>query len=173
MTFADLDIAPDSGQRALHATSNSGTLTTTSGTIATTHRHPVEIAGTSTASRTPLNVTLTSVSSTARPTASSSPTPTAARVALPRHRPTDGRADGLDITNRGASFASADGIIHNDIAGDATSARRRRRPDERLGRRRWPPAAATTGCNGAASTPTGWSGLTLTNVDLTTGAQRA
>ncbi len=63
MNFADLDINPDAGQRALHATSNTGTLTTTSGTLSTTTGIPVEIVGVSNASRAPLNVTLTSVSS--------------------------------------------------------------------------------------------------------------
>ena len=67
MNFADLDIAPDSGERALHATSNSGTLTTTSGTLLTTTGIPVEIVGASNASRAPLNVTLTSVSSNGAP----------------------------------------------------------------------------------------------------------
>lgn len=62
ISFADLDIAPDSGQRALHATSNTGLLVSTSGTVSATNNIAVEIAGASTASTTPLNLTLTSVS---------------------------------------------------------------------------------------------------------------
>jgi hypothetical protein len=67
ITFADLDISPDSGQRGLHATSNTGTLTTTSGTISTTSNTAVEIAGVSSASRTPLAMQLTSVSANGGP----------------------------------------------------------------------------------------------------------
>jgi hypothetical protein len=64
LTFTDLDIAPDSGQRALLATQNTGAITTASGTIATTNNTAVEVVGTSSASRTPLNTQLTSVSTT-------------------------------------------------------------------------------------------------------------
>jgi uncharacterized repeat protein (TIGR01451 family) len=63
ISFAALDIAPATNVRALHATNNTGALTSTSGTITTTGAAAVEIAGTSTASRTPLNLQLTSVSS--------------------------------------------------------------------------------------------------------------
>jgi uncharacterized repeat protein (TIGR01451 family) len=62
LTFSDLDIAPASGQRALHATNNTGTLTSTSGVISTTNATAVEAVGTSAANRAPLNVQLTSVS---------------------------------------------------------------------------------------------------------------
>ncbi len=63
VSFADLDISPDAGQRSLHATSNTGIITTTSGTIpASGTAVSVEIVGTSVAVTTPLNMTLTSVS---------------------------------------------------------------------------------------------------------------
>jgi hypothetical protein len=61
ITFAALNISPVAGQRALLATQNTGTVTTTSGAIATTNNTAVEIQGTSNASRTPLNIQLTSV----------------------------------------------------------------------------------------------------------------
>ncbi|HYH84746.1 MAG TPA: Ig-like domain-containing protein, partial [Pyrinomonadaceae bacterium] len=60
ITFTDLDIAPAAGQRALHATDNSGVITSASGTVATTTAVAVEI--TSASGSTPLNVQLTSVS---------------------------------------------------------------------------------------------------------------
>jgi hypothetical protein len=56
--FGALDISPDAGQRALHATANSGTIGTTSGTLATTNAVVVEITG----GPTTLAMTLTSVS---------------------------------------------------------------------------------------------------------------
>ncbi|HEX9987952.1 MAG TPA: Ig-like domain-containing protein [Chloroflexia bacterium] len=67
ITFADLDITPDTSERALHATSNTGTLTVTSGTISTTSNTAVEITGVSSGSRTPLTVQLTSVSANGGP----------------------------------------------------------------------------------------------------------
>ncbi len=70
VTFADLDIDTDANVRAFHATdttaaSASGTITTTSGTIADTGTaKAVEIVGAAAAFQTPLNMTLTTVSST-------------------------------------------------------------------------------------------------------------
>ena len=69
VTFADLDIAPDSGQRGLQASNNvatasPGQITITSGTIATTNAVAVDIAGASAAIITPLSVVLDSVSTT-------------------------------------------------------------------------------------------------------------
>ncbi|MDT7809010.1 MAG: hypothetical protein QOJ70_2823 [Acidobacteriota bacterium] len=61
ITFAALNISPVAGQRALLATQNTGTITSTSGAIATTNNTAVEVQGTSNASRTPLNMQLTSV----------------------------------------------------------------------------------------------------------------
>ncbi len=61
ITFADLDIAPDSGGRGFLATSNSGALTITSGDIITSNNVAVEITRAS--GTTPLNVELTKVSS--------------------------------------------------------------------------------------------------------------
>jgi uncharacterized repeat protein (TIGR01451 family) len=64
LTFADLDIAPDSGQRAFLSDQNTGTITSTSGTIATTgNSGPFAISGP--AGRTPLAMALTSVTTTA------------------------------------------------------------------------------------------------------------
>jgi uncharacterized repeat protein (TIGR01451 family) len=62
VTFSDLDIAPASNTRALHATGNTGAITSTSGAVVTSGAVAVEIAGSSPASRTPLNIQLTSVS---------------------------------------------------------------------------------------------------------------
>ena len=61
LTFADLDIAPDSTQRAFVATNNTGTLTATTGDITTTGagNRAVEIDGP--VGRTPINLTFTSV----------------------------------------------------------------------------------------------------------------
>jgi hypothetical protein len=64
ITFAVLNISPVAGQRALLATQNTGTITSTSGAISTTSNTAVEIQGTSAASRTPLNIQLTSVNTT-------------------------------------------------------------------------------------------------------------
>lgn len=86
VTFADLDISPDNNQRAFQATAgNTGAITTTSGTIATTNAAAIDIAGTSAASRTPLNIQLTSVSA-------------------------NGGTNGISLTNTAGSFAvSGDG----------------------------------------------------------------
>ncbi|HYP53142.1 MAG TPA: hypothetical protein VEQ42_06355, partial [Pyrinomonadaceae bacterium] len=62
VTFSDLDIAPAAGQRALHATNNTGAITSASGVITSTNATAVEIAGASAADRTPLNVQLESLS---------------------------------------------------------------------------------------------------------------
>jgi hypothetical protein len=71
VTFADLDISPDSGQRGLHATLNTGTLSSASGTINTTTGIAVEIVGTSSASRTPLNLQFDSLSANGSSTVTS------------------------------------------------------------------------------------------------------
>jgi hypothetical protein len=67
ISFGDLDITPDSAVRGMHATSNTGVITTTSGTIVTVNNTAVEITGVSAASRTPLNMTLTQTSATGAP----------------------------------------------------------------------------------------------------------
>ncbi|HEV2764506.1 MAG TPA: Calx-beta domain-containing protein, partial [Pyrinomonadaceae bacterium] len=62
ITFADLDMTPDSGLRGLDATSNTGTLTVTSGDITTSGgatASAVFIDGP--AGRTPINITFTTV----------------------------------------------------------------------------------------------------------------
>jgi len=65
VAFSDLDITPDNGQRAFQATHNTGTISTSSGTIASVNATAVEIVGENSATRTPLNMVLTSVSATA------------------------------------------------------------------------------------------------------------
>jgi hypothetical protein len=65
VTFGDLDITPDNGQRAFQATHNTGTVGTSSGTIASINATAVEITGQSSATRSPLNMVLTSISATA------------------------------------------------------------------------------------------------------------
>ncbi|HEX6622271.1 MAG TPA: Ig-like domain-containing protein, partial [Pyrinomonadaceae bacterium] len=64
VTFADLDIAPDSGQAAFVAANNTGTLTTTSGSIDATNSVALDITGQSAAARTPLSLALTLLEST-------------------------------------------------------------------------------------------------------------
>ncbi|MFL6227322.1 MAG: beta strand repeat-containing protein, partial [Pyrinomonadaceae bacterium] len=64
ITFALLDLSPDSGLRGLDATSNTGTITSTSGTISTTNAAAVNVSGVSAASLSPLSLVLTSVSAT-------------------------------------------------------------------------------------------------------------
>ena len=62
ISFADLDITPDSGQRALQATHNTGIITTTTGSVTGgLGAIAVEIVGQSAATRTPLNFRLTTV----------------------------------------------------------------------------------------------------------------
>ncbi len=62
VTFADVDIAPDAGQRPFHATSNTGAITSTSGTFTTPNNVvALEIVGVSAASKTPLNMQLNTV----------------------------------------------------------------------------------------------------------------
>jgi hypothetical protein len=61
VSFGSLDITPDSGQTALQATNNTGTITSTSGTIAAPNATAINIDGP--AGLTPLNLTLTSVTS--------------------------------------------------------------------------------------------------------------
>jgi uncharacterized repeat protein (TIGR01451 family) len=58
-------ITPDSGQRGLHATANTGNITSGTGTISTTNNVAVEIVGVSAGSKTPLNIQLTSVTALA------------------------------------------------------------------------------------------------------------
>ena len=62
INFQDLDIAPDSGVSAIGASTFTGTLTSTSGTIAGSNVQAISISGTSSASRANLNMVLTSVS---------------------------------------------------------------------------------------------------------------
>ncbi|MBI4751529.1 MAG: DUF11 domain-containing protein [Acidobacteria bacterium] len=62
VNFQDLDIAPDSGVSAIGVSTFTGTLTSTTGTIACSNVQAISIAGTSSASRANLNMVLTSVS---------------------------------------------------------------------------------------------------------------
>ncbi len=100
-TFADLNITPDVGQRAFHATNGTGTITTTSGTILADNAVGVEIVGASAASKIPLNMTLTSVTS-------------------------DNGANGIKIKNTagtkfevvGGAGAGSGGTINNSVGAD-------------------------------------------------------
>jgi len=65
LTFSDLDVAPAAGQRAVHATGNTGRITSASGVVTASGAAAVEVVGP--AGRTPLNLQLTSVSSTGGP----------------------------------------------------------------------------------------------------------
>ena len=63
---AAFTVTPDSGQRGLHATANTGAISVGSGTniITTTNNVAVEIVGVSAASRTPLNMQITTLNTT-------------------------------------------------------------------------------------------------------------
>jgi len=65
ITFGDLDVSPNTNQKGLLATDNTNTITATSGTFVTNNAAAVEITRAS--GTTPLNVTLTSVSTTNGP----------------------------------------------------------------------------------------------------------
>jgi hypothetical protein len=100
LSFGSFTVNPDAGQRALHATTNSGTITTTSGAITTTTGIPVEIVGTSAAARTPLSMTLTSVTS-------------------------NGAANGIILTNTNGPAAAVGFVIvgdgtNNAVGGNST-----------------------------------------------------
>jgi hypothetical protein len=69
ITFGALSVTPDSGQRGILAQQNTGAITTASGTVTTTNATAVEMTGTSSASRTPLNIQLTTVNTTGGSTA--------------------------------------------------------------------------------------------------------
>ena len=64
VTFGDLDISPDSGQRALQSTNSTGTITSTSGDVTATGNVTFQIFGLSAASRTPLAMVLNNLDST-------------------------------------------------------------------------------------------------------------
>jgi len=82
ITFADLDITPDANLRGLDAQNNTGTITSTSGDVATTGAAAVFIDGP--AGRTPLAMVLTNVDST------------------------NSTADGVNLTDVSGSFAVND-----------------------------------------------------------------
>jgi uncharacterized repeat protein (TIGR01451 family) len=64
VSFGALNISPDTGERGLHSTGSTGSITTASGTVTTTNAAAFEVSGVSNASRTPLNVQLTTVNVT-------------------------------------------------------------------------------------------------------------
>lgn len=118
VTFADLDIDTDANVRAFHVTEpHSGAITTTSGTIADTGTSTaIEIVGTSAASRTPLNIQLTSVSSSGAVSGiilantSSSGSPGGFRIL--GSGTTDGSGGTIqNTTGRGASFINSANIV--------------------------------------------------------------
>jgi uncharacterized repeat protein (TIGR01451 family) len=97
VTFSDLDIAPAAGQRALHATNNTGRITSTSGVVSATGATAVEAVGPSAASRTPLNVQLTSVSAGGGPNG----------IVL-RNTSAAGAPGGFRVTGAGGNCSPAD-----------------------------------------------------------------
>jgi hypothetical protein len=64
ITFGQLNSSPDMGSRGLVATSNTGAITTTSGTVSSNQATAVTVQGASSASKTPLNMQLTAVNET-------------------------------------------------------------------------------------------------------------
>ncbi len=110
VTFGAINITPDSGQSALVAGSNTGTITTTSGTISTPNAVAVQIEGASAANRTPLNVTLTSVSAN-NATNGIVLSNTSGSFAVTGNGSTAGSGGTIQsIVNRGASFIDASNI---------------------------------------------------------------
>jgi hypothetical protein len=111
ISFGDLDISPDAAQRGIHALSNTGTLTTTSGVItSTTTGTPVEIVGTSAANRTPLAMVLETVNANGAANGIVL-TSTSGTFAVNGTGTTLGSGGAIqNITNRGASFIDANGI---------------------------------------------------------------
>ncbi len=111
VTFGDLDISPDAAQRGLHALSNTGTLTTTSGVITTsTTGTPIEIVGVSAANRTPVTMVFDSVTANGAPNGIVL-TSTSGTFAVNGTGTTAGSGGTIqNITNRGASFIDANGI---------------------------------------------------------------
>lgn len=113
ITFADLDISPDANQRCIFATENTGTITSTSGTLANTGATSIEI--TKTSGTTPLAVSLTSVtvSGTATGILLSR---TGGTFAINGVGTTNGSGGAIsNITARGASFITASGITLKNI----------------------------------------------------------
>ncbi|MGH9947020.1 MAG: beta strand repeat-containing protein [Pyrinomonadaceae bacterium] len=110
ITFGALNITPDSGQRGLFSSGSTGTITTTNGTINTPNAVAVEINGTSAASRTPLAIVFTSVSTTGGANGIVL-TSTSGTFAVNGTGTTAGSGGTLqNITNRGGSFVDANGI---------------------------------------------------------------
>jgi Bacterial Ig domain/Calx-beta domain len=151
VTFADLDITPDSGQRALQATSNTGTITSTTGTFATAGGAvAVDIAGASAASRTPLNVTLTTITVGGTPSSGLILTNTSAAAG----------AAGFTVTGTGTTDGSGGAIANT--SGDAvvlTDAERVRLFNFNIG-----DAAATDVQNPDATNNIGDDGISMTRV---------
>ena len=150
ITFADLDITPDSGQRAFHALQNTGQLNSTTGTFTTAGSvTAVEIVGTSSASRTPLNMTLTTINVGGTPTTGIILTNTSAASG----------AAGFNVTGTGADGTG--GAIANS-SGDAialTDAERVRFKDFNIG-----DAAAGTSEFPAGGFQIGDDGIQITRV---------
>ena len=118
LSFSDLDIAPAAGRRALHATGNTGAITSASGVVSTTNATAVEIAGASAASRTPLGMTLTSVSA-----AASGGNPPNGIVLTNTHGP--GSAVGFSVVGDGADTTAggnaSGGNISNTLGSDGAT----------------------------------------------------
>jgi uncharacterized repeat protein (TIGR01451 family) len=112
VSFSDLDIAPNAGARALHAVNNTGAITSTSGVVATSGVTAVEIVGTSAASRTPLNVTLTTVTAAG--------TLTAAGIIL-TNTSAAGSPGGFGVTGIGTTDGSGGAITATAAGVDAVA----------------------------------------------------
>ncbi len=110
VSFGSFDIAPDSGKSALVATSNTGTIKTASGTVSTPSAVAIQIAGASAVSKTPLNVTLTSVSANNAANGILL-TDTSGSFSVTGNGSTAGSGGTIQsITNRGASFVDASNV---------------------------------------------------------------
>ena len=185
VAFTDLDISPDANQRGLHATDNdaataAGSITVTSGTISTTNggaggnNVAIEIVGAAAGNRTPINLTFNTVSANN------------ALNGIVLNNTSDGgnafrtlgtgTTDGTggvitNITNRGASFVNADDIILNNMTFTNVGTQNGGDPLNPTSNCGGLQSGTNTGCNAGVHADN-VTGLTLTNVDLTTGAQQ-
>ena len=114
MSFADLDINPDAGQRGFHSTNDTGTITTTSGDITTTTASRSKSPARLPPSRTPLSMTLNKVSANG-----------ASNGIILTNMNGPGAAVGFSVVGDGSNTTvggnDSGGIIQNTTGGDDDS----------------------------------------------------
>lgn len=116
ITFADLDIAPDSGLRGLLAQNNTNTITTTSGTINTPNATAVEI--TRNTGTTPLAIIFTSITSNGGAAVGIILTNTSGSFTVTGDGGGANNGSGGSISNKtgtGSDFNGTDGVTLNNV----------------------------------------------------------